>query len=79
MSRSVKIWFLTLGLVVQLGLVALSAAPASAAVGPADDRQQSTPASWATYTGVTASQVNSYLSANNARLTPGRTGARQRH
>jgi hypothetical protein len=54
----------------QLTVVALIAAgPASAAVGPADDRQLSTPTSWATYNGVTAAQVNSYLSANSARLT----------
>jgi Beta-lactamase enzyme family len=49
----------------------LAASPrvASAAIGPADDRQLTTVTGWWTYQGVTAAQVNSYLSANGARLT----------
>jgi hypothetical protein len=45
------------------------AAPVSAAIGPADDRQLTSVASWWTYNGVTATQVNALLSANGARLT----------
>jgi len=46
-----------------------AATPASAAVGPGEDRQISSPAGWWTYTGVDASFVSSQLSANGARLT----------
>jgi hypothetical protein len=54
----------------QLAVVVLvGSGSAHAAVGPADDRQLSTPVSWATYNGATAAQVNSHLSANSARLT----------
>jgi uncharacterized protein YodC (DUF2158 family) len=61
---------LTVALTAQVAVVvAIGAGPAGAAIGPADDRQLSTPTSWATYNGVTATQVNSYLSANSARLT----------
>lgn len=56
-------------LALALGLSVQAVAPAEAALGPADDRQLTTPAGWWTYTGVTAAQVNSYLSANGARLT----------
>src|SRR3954452_14704678 len=50
-------------------LVAIDSRPAAAAVGSREDRQMSKPTPWAQYTGVTATQVNSYLSANSARLT----------
>jgi hypothetical protein len=46
-----------------------AAQPASAAVGPGEDRQISSPAGWWTYTGVDASYVAGKLSANGARLT----------
>jgi hypothetical protein len=70
MSRKLTALLLTLAVSLPLAVVTLlGAAPASAAVGPADDRQKATPADWWTYTGVTASQVNSLLSANQARLT----------
>jgi hypothetical protein len=70
MKRRTKAVIVTAAAVLQLGVVALvSSTPASAAVGPADDRQLSTPTSWATYNGATAAQVGSYLSANSARLT----------
>ena len=49
--------------------VLMGAGSAHASVGPADDRQLSTPTGWATYNGVTATQVNSYSSSNSARLT----------
>jgi hypothetical protein len=52
-----------------LGLSLHAIAPAAAAVGPADDRQKTTPTSWWTYTGVSAASVSSHLSANGARLT----------
>jgi hypothetical protein len=42
---------------------------ASAAVGPVDDRQQIAPTSWWTYTGVSASQLSTYINQNHARLT----------
>src|SRR4051812_34849454 len=50
-------------------LAATGTLPARAGVGPGDDRQLQTPTGWATYTGVTLSQISSLLSANNARLT----------
>jgi hypothetical protein len=42
---------------------------ASAAVGPGEDRQLTAPTGWWTYTGLTAAQVTSSLTANSARLT----------
>jgi len=66
-TRNLLIAIATLAMTFGLGLQAIT--PADAAVGPADDRQQTTPTSWWTYTGVTASSVNSLLSANGARLT----------
>ncbi|MDT4917864.1 MAG: hypothetical protein QOH89_2564 [Pseudonocardiales bacterium] len=70
MMRRTRAAVLTVAAVLQLSVVALvSAGSANAAIGPADDRQLSTPTSWATYNGVTAAQVSSYLSANSARLT----------
>jgi hypothetical protein len=51
-----------------IGLVP-GAAPASASVGPGEDRQISSPAGWWTYTGVDAAYVAGRLSANGARLT----------
>jgi hypothetical protein len=70
MKRRTKAALLAVAAVLQMTVVALVAAgPASAAVGPADDRQLSTPTGWATYNGATAAQVSSYLSANSARLT----------
>jgi hypothetical protein len=60
---------MAVALVAQMAFVGLAARPALASVGPADDRQMTTPTSWSTYTGVTATQVNSYLSANSARIT----------
>jgi len=56
-------------LAVQLGAVAITAGSAQAATGPADDRQQTAPASWWSYTGVTAAQLSARLTANSARLT----------
>lgn len=53
-----------------LGLgAAIAPQTASAAVGPGEDRQMTAPTSWYAYTGLTGDQVNSTLSANNARLT----------
>ena len=49
--------------------VVSGASSASAAVGPGEDRQISTPTSWWTYTGITAAQVSSTLQSNGARLT----------
>ena len=43
--------------------------PATAAVGPGEDRQISSPAAWWTYTGVDATFVADRLAANGARLT----------
>jgi len=65
-----KALLLALGVVAQLAVVvAVGAGPANAAVGPADDRQMTTPTSWWTYSGVPATQVGNLLSANHARLT----------
>ena len=50
-------------------LGAVGALPASAAVGPGDDRQLKTPTGWWTYNGVTLAQIGSLVSANGARLT----------
>jgi hypothetical protein len=70
MSRKSKALLMTAAVTMQLAVVVLvGAGPASAAVGPADDRQKSTPTSWWTYTGITAASVNSHVSANGARLT----------
>jgi hypothetical protein len=70
MTRTSKVLLLTLAVTLQLTVVAfVGAGAANAAVVPGDDRQLSTPASWWTYTGATATQVNNYLSANGARLT----------
>jgi hypothetical protein len=56
-------------LLFQLLAAAASPTAASASVGPADDRLLSAPASWKTYTDLTATQVTARLSANHARLT----------
>jgi hypothetical protein len=69
MTRKLKVPAVAVALVAQMAFVGLAARPAMASVGPADDRQLTTQTSWYTYTGVTASQINSYLSANNARIT----------
>jgi hypothetical protein len=70
MTRKSKALLVAVAVAMQLAVVALvGTAPANAAVGPADDRQKTTPTSWWTYTGVTAAQVNSYRTANGARLT----------
>ena len=69
MSSKSKVAALAFVLVVQLAVGLGGAGPAQASVGPADDRQQTTPTSWWTYTGLTATAVNNHLSANNARLT----------
>jgi hypothetical protein len=70
MSRKFRALLLALAVVMQLAaVVTIGAGPANAAVGPADDRQMTTPTSWWTYSGVTATQVGNLLSANNARLT----------
>jgi hypothetical protein len=55
--------------VMAIGFLAGAGTPAKAGVGPGDDRQLNTPTGWATYTGVTLSQISSLLTANNARLT----------
>jgi hypothetical protein len=47
----------------------VNAPQASAAIGPADDRQMSTATSWWTYNGITADQLTSHLAANGARPT----------
>jgi hypothetical protein len=66
---------LAAALVVQLSLAAAVAVagPAVAGpvpgVGPGDDRLQTAPTSWWTYTGVSAATLSSLLSAHNARLT----------
>jgi hypothetical protein len=70
MSRKFKALLVALAVVIQLGAVAaIGAGSASAAIGPVDDRQMAAPTSWWTYSGVTATQVSSLLSANKARLT----------
>jgi hypothetical protein len=70
MKRRTKAVLVTLAAVLQLSAVALvGAGTASAAVGPADDRQLSAPSSWWTYNGRTPAQIGTYLSSNNARLT----------
>jgi len=53
----------------QLIIAVVGPIAANAAVGPADDRLLSAPASWSTYTSLTPAQVTAYLSANDARLT----------
>jgi Beta-lactamase enzyme family len=73
MSGKLKALLLAVVAAVQLSMVvAIGVGPANAAnaaVGPADDRQMIAPTAWWTYTGVTAAQVSSLLSSNNARLT----------
>ena len=56
-------------LTTQLGAVAVLASSARATTGPADDRQQTAPTSWWSYTGVTAAQLSARLTSNSARLT----------
>lgn len=69
-SRKFKALLVALAVVIQLGaVVAIGAGPASAAIGPVDDRQMTAPTSWWTYSGVTATQVGNLFSANKARLT----------
>lgn len=60
---------MALALTVQLAVGVVGARTASAATGPADDRQQTAVASWWTYTGVSATTVSSLLTSNHARLT----------
>jgi len=67
LTRNLLIALATLAMTLGLGLHTI--APAGASVGPADDRQQTAPTSWWTYTGATAASVNSHLQANGARLT----------
>lgn len=79
MSGKLKALVLAVAAVAQLSVAAAAGAAlanaaagaglANAAVGPADDRQMIAPTSWWTYSGVTAAQVSSLLSSNNARLT----------
>jgi hypothetical protein len=70
MSPKFKAVLLALLLLIQLALVTMvGAGPATAAVGPGDDRQLTTPTGWWTYTGVTAAQVNSLVTTKGARLT----------
>src|SRR4051812_3765893 len=61
------------GLVAVLALatpsVLIAANPASAAVGPVDDRMISTPTGWWTYGNVSATTLGNLLTANGARLT----------
>ncbi|MDR2986338.1 MAG: hypothetical protein LBV34_15995, partial [Nocardiopsaceae bacterium] len=65
MSRKIKALVIACATAVQLALVvAVSAGPANATVGPADDRQMTVPTDWWSYTGVTAGQVSSLVSAN---------------
>jgi len=70
MSCKFKALLVPIAVVMQLGaVVAIGAQSASAAIGPVDDRQMAAPTSWWTYSGITAAQVGSLLSANKARLT----------
>src|SRR5215470_12438423 len=70
MPRKFQALLVALAVVMQLGVVvAIGAESANAAIGPVDDRQMAAPTSWWTYSGVTATQVGSLLSANKARLT----------
>jgi hypothetical protein len=62
-------WIVVLALIAQFAFGLVAATPATAAVGPGDDRQQSTPTSWWTYTGVSAATLTSLLNSNGARLT----------
>jgi hypothetical protein len=53
-----------------MGLSAvMSPQSASAAVGPGEDRQLTSPTGWYTYTGLTVAQISSTLTSNSARLT----------
>ncbi|MEY2524400.1 MAG: hypothetical protein QOJ66_2965 [Ilumatobacteraceae bacterium] len=69
MTRTIRAGVVALAVVAQTAIGVVISPPAHAAIGPADDRQLTTPTRWATYTGVTAAQLNNYLGANNARLT----------
>jgi hypothetical protein len=48
---------------------AVAPLPASAAVGPGEDREITSPTSWWTYTNATAAQVSQTITQNSARLT----------
>lgn len=50
-------------------LAFVAVAPAAASKGPADDRQLTTPVTWWSFTGLTAADVTTNLSAHSARLT----------
>ena len=56
-------------IVAQLALGLGTATSASASPGPADDRLQTAPTGWSTYTGVTTSALSTLLTNNGARLT----------
>src|SRR6516225_4475122 len=70
MKYRIRVLAVASALVVQLllALAVVSAGPAGAS-GPGDDRQQTAPTSWWTYTGISAAALNSKLAANHARLT----------
>lgn len=70
MKRTIMAACVAAAAVLQLTVaVLIGAGSAHAAVGPADDRQLTSPTSWWTYNGATATQVNSHLSTHGARLT----------
>lgn len=50
-------------------VIGTGASPAQAYVGPADDRQKSTPTGWWWYTGVSATYISDHIAANGSRIT----------
>jgi hypothetical protein len=60
---------LVVALVAQLGVSIASTSIASASTGPGDDRQQTAPTGWWTYTGVTASTLSTIITQDGARIT----------
>ena len=56
-------------LVAQLAVGFAATTHAGASVGPADDRQQTWPTGWWTYTGVTASTLSTLVTKDGARIT----------
>ena len=80
MKHRIRALAVASALVVQLliALAAVSAGPAEAST-PGDDRQQTAPTSWWTYTGVSAAVLNSKLATNHARLTSLQVASHRRH
>jgi hypothetical protein len=69
MSKKLRSLLATGALVGAAFAVVAAPLPASAGVGPGEDRELVSPTSWWAYNNVTEAQVNSLVSANNARLT----------